>query len=90
MAHFSKVSGRDALRPGRVALVLLSVDGKVCGNVHAPLVLPGNQISGEEVMEALPAVEAVRVAQRLADEAGTTVDVVDPAGLWRSEWGPLH
>lgn len=90
MAEFSKVHGKDAMRLEHVSLFLLPIDGKPCGNVHAPLLLAGNIVSGEEVMESLPAAEAVRVAKRLAEEAGTNVDVSDPEGLWRSEWGALH
>jgi hypothetical protein len=40
--------------------------------------------------DALPSKDAFRSAVRLANEIKAPIVVIDPEGLWQSEWGDLY
>ncbi|GJD76724.1 hypothetical protein [Methylobacterium goesingense] len=77
--------------PGDAMTLVLTRDGdRNFGVVNCPASATGGQLPKNFSSGELPPKEAFRAAIRLANELKVPLLVVDPDGLWQTEWGPLY
>lgn len=78
-------------RPGDAMTLVLTRDGdRNFGVVNCPASATGGQLPKNFSSGELPPKEAFRAAIRLANELKVPLLVVDPDGLWQTEWGALY
>lgn len=87
-ATFEKVESED---PDRVTLELYERAGQAFGSVYGPVAQAGNMIERPTfgTDRAVSATEAVAHAGYMSAGTGRPVAVIDPDGVWKSEWGAL-
>jgi hypothetical protein len=77
--------------PGDAMTLVLTRDGdRNFGVVNCPASATGGQLPKNFSSGELPPKEAFRAAIRLANELKVPLLVVDPDGLWQTEWGALY
>jgi hypothetical protein len=81
----------DEPQPDAVTLVLRKRDEDgASGTVTCPAGLTAGRIGTDLTTDDMPLKDAFRGAIRLANEIKAPIVVVDPDGLWQSEWGDLY
>lgn len=73
-----------------MTLVLTRDDDRNFGVVNCPASASGGQLPKNFSSGELPPKEAFRAAIRLANDLKVPLLVVDPDGLWQTEWGALY
>ena len=80
----------DEVQHDAITLCLMKQQDRPFGKVVFPASASGGRIPVDRISADLPAVEAFRSAIRLANETRVPIVVMDPAGVWRAEWGELY
>jgi hypothetical protein len=80
----------DAPQDDAITLALLHQEGQRVGTVTCPAGVSGGRLKEDVASETIGDVDAFRSAIRLANEIKAPIVVVDPEGLWKSEWGDLY
>jgi hypothetical protein len=80
----------DEPQADAITLALSKADDKAYGTVTCPAEVSGGRLQADTTSDQLSAVEAFRSAIRLANELKAPIVVIDPDGLWQSEWGALY
>jgi len=60
------------------------------GSVNVPASVSNGRLASDSVSGSLAVKDAFRSAIRIANEIKAPVVVVDPDGLWQTEWGNLY
>jgi hypothetical protein len=90
MAAKNRFEQVDEVQDDAITLSLAKGDPDAVGTVTFPAAASGGRLENDSVSDQLPAVEAFRSAIRLANTAKVAIVVMDPDGLWQSEWGELY
>ena len=72
-----------------ITIVLAQRPDGQWGKVHCPR-SAHESLSADRVSEPVPPKDAVSGAVRLANEMKLAIVVVDPDGVWKTEWGELY
>ena len=80
----------DEIQPDAITLLLKRQDGQESGSVVFPASASAGRLTEDQVSPDLPLVDSFRSAIRLANQAKVALVVVDPEGMWKSEWGDLY
>ena len=80
----------DEAQEDAITLSLAKQDDKEVGVVIFPASASGGRLTEDRISEPLPARESFRSAVKLANDMKVAIVVVDPHGLWNSEWGDLY
>lgn len=80
----------DELQPDAITLSLAKQDESAFGRVHCPAELTGGRLTNDIASDQLPPIEAFRSAVKLANEIKAPIVVLDPDGVWMTEWGELY
>ena len=80
----------DEAQTDAITLSLWKSDDQSCGKIVCPAAISGGRLPADMTSDALPSKDAFRSAIRLANEIKAPIVVIDPEGLWQSEWGDLY
>jgi hypothetical protein len=80
----------DEPQEDAITLALEKEGGEAYGTVACPVGLAAGRLQNDVTSDKLPAVDAFRAAVRLANEFKAPIVVMDPHGLWQTEWGRLY
>jgi len=73
-----------------ITLSLWKDADRSCGKIVCPAAIAGGRLPTDMTSDTLSSKDAFRSAVRLANEIKAAVVVMDPEGLWQSEWGDLY
>jgi hypothetical protein len=73
-----------------ITLSLSRQEGSPSGFLICPASLLGGRTSEDQISRPMSALDAFRSAVKLANEIKAPVVVLDPEGLWQSDWGELY
>lgn len=79
----------DEVQPDAITLSLRRDGDREAGTVIFPASASGGRLAEDQVSARGSAKDAFRSALRLANEMKVPVVVMDPDGVWQSEWGDL-
>jgi hypothetical protein len=79
----------DEAQPDAITLSLTKEGDREAGIVIFPASASGGRIPGDQVSPRMAAKDAFRHAVKIANEMKVAVVVMDPHGVWQSEWGDL-
>lgn len=80
----------DAPVDDAMTLRLFRRDEKAMGAVTCPAAATGGKLPMNYASGTLPAKDALRGAIKFANDLKVAIVVVDPEGVWDSEWGELY
>jgi hypothetical protein len=80
----------DEIQPDAITLSLTKNGDREGGVVIFPASASDGRITEDRVSGKMTAIDSFRSAIRLANEMKVAIVVMDPDGVWRSEWGDLH
>jgi hypothetical protein len=80
----------DEVQSDAITLALWKNEEQSCGKIVCPAAITGGRLPSDMTSDTLPSKDAFRSAIRLANEIKAAVVVIDPEGLWQSEWGDLY
>lgn len=80
----------DAPQSDAITLALMSRDGQPYGTITCPVGVSAGRLEEDVTSGENGGVDAFRSAIRLANEIQAPIVVLDPQGLWNSEWGDLY
>jgi len=79
----------DEPQPDAITLSLTRDGDRDAGVVMFPASASGGRSVEDRVSGRMSAVDAFRSAVRLANETKVAIVVLDPQGVWQSDWGDL-
>jgi len=80
----------DEIQPDAITLSLTKNGDREAGVVIFPATASDGRIAEDRVSGKMTAIDSFRSAIKLANEMKVAIVVMDPDGVWRSEWGDLH
>lgn len=80
----------DEIQPDAITLSLKKDADQEVGSVVFPASASNGRLTEDRISANLPIVESFRSAIRLANEMKVALVVMDPEGLWKTEWGDLY
>ena len=80
----------DEPQEDAVTLSLWKQGEEAHGCVNVPASVSNGRLASDSVSGNLAVKDAFRSAIRIANEIKAPVVVVDPDGLWQTEWGDLY
>jgi hypothetical protein len=79
----------DEVQPDAITLSLMKEGDREAGVVIFPASASGGRTTEDQVSPRMAAKDSFRHAVKLANEMKVAVVVMDPQGVWQSEWGDL-
>jgi len=79
----------DEVQPDAITLSLKREGDREAGTVILPAAASSGRVAEDQVSVRMTAKDSFRSALRLANELKLAVVVMDPDGVWQSEWGDL-
>jgi hypothetical protein len=79
----------DEVQPDAITLALTKEGDREAGIVIFPASASAGRTPGDQVSPRMAAKDAFRHAIKLANEMKVAVVVMDPQGVWQSDWGDL-
>jgi len=79
----------NEVQPDAITLSLTKNGDREAGVVIFPASASSGRIADDQVSGRMSAVDSFRSAIRLANEMKVPIVVMDPDGVWQSEWGEL-
>jgi hypothetical protein len=80
----------DEVQPDAITLSLAKDGDREGGRVIFPTSASGGRLAQDHVSNQLSAVDSFRSAVKLANQMKVAIVVMDPDGVWKSEWGELY
>lgn len=80
----------DDIQPDAITLTLAKGEEEATGTVTCPAALTGGRFPADLTAGPGPAKDAFRHAIKLANEFRAAIVVIDPDGVWQTEWGELY
>ena len=80
----------DEIQPDAITLLLKKENDQEFGSVVFPMSASSGRLTEDAISPNLPLVESFRSAIKLANEMKLALVVMDPQGMWKSEWGDLY
>jgi len=79
----------DEAQADAITLSLTRNGDRDAGTVIFPASASGGRLAEDQVSGRMSALDSFRSAVRLANEMKVPIVVMDPDGVWQSEWGEL-
>ena len=73
-----------------ITLFLHEAETGARGYVTCPAAVSGGVLAEDQITAEAQAKDAFRSAVRMANDLKAPLVVVDPSGLWQSDWGVLY
>ena len=80
----------NEVQPDAITLSLSRSSTGEVGVVIFPASASDGRVSEDKVSGELPAVDSFRSAIKLANEMKVAIVVMDPDGIWKTDWGELY
>src|SRR4029078_3143382 len=80
----------DEVQPDAITLCLKKDAAKELGPVVFPMSASNGRLTEDRISPDLPCVDSFRSATRLDNEMKVALVVMDPDGVWKTEWGDLY
>ena len=80
----------DEVQPDAITLSLSKTDDKESGVVIFPASASGGRLDQDRISEPGEPRDCFRSAVKLANDMRVAIVVLDPDGVWNSEWGDLY
>jgi hypothetical protein len=79
----------DEVQPDAITLSLMKEGDREAGVVIFPASASGGRLAEDQVSGRMSALDSFRSAVKLANEMKVAIVVMDPDGIWQSQWGDL-
>jgi hypothetical protein len=79
----------DEVQPDAITLSLTRQGDRDGGVVIFPASASGGRLAEDQVSGRMSALDSFRSAVKLANDVKVAVVVMDPDGVWQSDWGDL-
>ena len=80
----------DEVQPDAITLSLSKEGDQDGGIVIFPASASNGRLTEDRISDRLPPTDSFRSAIKLANEMKVAIVVLDPHGIWNSEWGDLY
>src|SRR5262245_34795880 len=80
----------EEVQPDAITLSLRKDNDRDCVHVIFPASASDGRMTEDRISAPLSPVESFRSAIKLANEMKVAIVVLDPDGIWKSEWGDLY
>jgi len=80
----------DEIQPDAITLHLKKEGDQEVGAVVFPMSASNGRLTEDRISPNLPIIESYRSAIRLANEMKLALVIMDPDGVWKTEFGDLY